>query len=58
MGLYTAGNEMEGTQDAYVGGEKAVNECGNGINTHNSAQGVSVLLIMPRNKMVVAPITG
>lgn len=41
--------------DAYV---KAVNEYVNGINTHNSARGAFVLLTMPRDKMVVAPITG
>lgn len=61
MGLYTAGSEMGGTLGARMlmwEVKRAVNEYVNGINTQNSAQGVFVLLTMPRDKMVVAPITG
>lgn len=35
-----------------------MNEYVNEINTQNSAQGVFVLLTMPRDKMVVVPIKG
>lgn len=38
--------------------KKPVNEYGTDSNTQNSAQGVFMLLTMPRDKMVVVHITG